>query len=399
MWARKRIDIGWRHLARGVWRCLAPGQVEHHLSAVDSCLRKPNEALVCLSVRSGFDLWLAARQFPKGSEILLTALTLPDMATIVRTHGLTPVPVDLELSTMGPDLADLRSKVSEKTRAVVVAHLFGIQLDLDPVADLCQEHDILLVEDCAQSFHSPNSWGHPRSDFAMFSFGVIKTMTVGGGGIVQVRDSQIRAQMDALQAQYPKQIRSEYSKKLLKLAGFKLLCSRLGFALLNRFLQLRGGDLDEFIAKIARGFPDEELLDQIRRQPCISMIALLAHRLQTFDQKSIEARKSHGEQLQQLLDATPLDVPGDSAEIHTFWVFPVLADDPGALIQLLRSNGFDATSQQSLRVIEPAEDSVPAAKRAREALAKMVYLPAYPEIPISEIQRMAQVISDLTRDS
>lgn len=55
-----------------------------------------DDCLIILSVRSAFDLALRSLRLPPGSEVLLTALTVPDMVGIVRSHGLIPVPVDID---------------------------------------------------------------------------------------------------------------------------------------------------------------------------------------------------------------------------------------------------------------------------------------------------------------
>jgi len=61
-------------------------------------------ALITLSVRSTFDLYLQARNFPKGSEIIMTGINIGDMIQIIKDHGLVPIPVDLDLYTMAPSL-------------------------------------------------------------------------------------------------------------------------------------------------------------------------------------------------------------------------------------------------------------------------------------------------------
>ena len=56
---------------------------------------------MCLSVRSGWDLLLHVLAWPAGSEVIVSAITHPDMIRILRAHGLVPVPVDVDLDTLG----------------------------------------------------------------------------------------------------------------------------------------------------------------------------------------------------------------------------------------------------------------------------------------------------------
>ena len=102
-------------------------------------------------MRSAFELLLDALALDEGSEILLSAITHPDMARIVSRHGLVPVPVDLDLETLQPRGELLERAVTERTRALVVAHLFGARVDLDEAIAFSRRHGLLLIEDCAQT--------------------------------------------------------------------------------------------------------------------------------------------------------------------------------------------------------------------------------------------------------
>ena len=59
---------------------------------------------MCLSVRSAWDLLLHVLAWPAGSEVIVSAITHPDMITILRAHGLVPVPVDVDLDTLAPSV-------------------------------------------------------------------------------------------------------------------------------------------------------------------------------------------------------------------------------------------------------------------------------------------------------
>lgn len=90
-----------------------------------------------LSVRTAFDLYLKALALPRGSRIVCSALTIPDMVKIFLEHGLVPLPVDLDPNTLAPDPGALESEVEKASgdraegsgtvRAVYVAHVFGAQ--------------------------------------------------------------------------------------------------------------------------------------------------------------------------------------------------------------------------------------------------------------------------------
>jgi dTDP-4-amino-4,6-dideoxygalactose transaminase len=103
MYARKRLDVGWRDLLSGLLACAGSfdekGPRERIERGFSSAGSSTSEALACLSVRSGLDLYLEELALPRGSEVLMSALTIPDMWKIVEHHGLVPVPVDLDART------------------------------------------------------------------------------------------------------------------------------------------------------------------------------------------------------------------------------------------------------------------------------------------------------------
>ncbi|CAM9585611.1 unnamed protein product, partial [Hapterophycus canaliculatus] len=81
-----------------------------------------------LSVRTAFDLYLKALKLPRGSLVICSALTIPDMVTIFEEHGLVPVPVDLDPQTLAPEPGALEAGQQQRVRAIYVAHVFGAQV-------------------------------------------------------------------------------------------------------------------------------------------------------------------------------------------------------------------------------------------------------------------------------
>jgi perosamine synthetase len=154
-----------------------------------------DEGLVCYPVRSGWDLWLGAQGLRGGDEVLVSAVTHPDMVRIIRGHGLRARPVDIDPQTLTPHLGMLESALTPRTRVLLVAHLFGGRMDLGPVAGFAREHGLILVEDCAQAFQGPEAVGDPAADVSMYSFGTLKTSTALGGAVLRVRGRGVLRKM------------------------------------------------------------------------------------------------------------------------------------------------------------------------------------------------------------
>ena len=191
MWPRKRLDITWRDLFAASWSCaINRGRntpLDRHFGPSPPLPR----ALPTLSVRSGLHLLLQSVNWPVGSEVLMSAMTIPDMARIVRHHGYVPIPIDLDIDTAAPTIDALERATTTATRGLVVAHLFGGRIPLDDIWSFANRRRIDVLEDCAQAFIGPNWPGTEGCLASFFSFGTIKTATACGGGVVIIRDQQL----------------------------------------------------------------------------------------------------------------------------------------------------------------------------------------------------------------
>ena len=394
MWVRKRLDMSWFDLNYAMMKCGVPvrsrrEQIEEDWSAGD-------DSFVCLSVRTGFDLLLQALQLPAGSEVLMSALTIDGMVRVVREHGLVPVPIDVDIDTLAPNMDILRRAVNSRTRLFVVAHLFGGQLELSPLKQLCREHDLLLVEDCAQAFDGvPN--GRPAiADCSLFSFGPIKTSTALGGGVLQCQDPDLLGQIKQIEQDYPVQSRWNYFQRLLKYGALMSCSNRWLFATLSRSLALVGKDYDGVLKRSVRGFAESNYLDRLRKQPSLPLLSLLHRRLVRFDPPRMQLHRERGDWLRAQLPQH-VSCPGHATQQNNYWVFPIMVDNPEYVIEQLRRGGFDAMQQGSM-VVVPTPGQYPELDPvvARQVLEKTVFLPLYPQMPQSSLDKMVGLLESLS---
>src|SRR5215471_15176388 len=160
MWVRKRLDIRWSDLGSALRDCLTRWDGASAAENLEDLWSAHGDAFVCLSVRTGFDLWLQALALPKGSEVLVSAITIRDMVRIIEAHGLVPVPVDIDPDDLSVDLESLIRSITPRTRAILVAHLFGTRQPLDPILSIARKHGLFVAEDCAQAFAGRHFTGH-----------------------------------------------------------------------------------------------------------------------------------------------------------------------------------------------------------------------------------------------
>jgi perosamine synthetase len=150
--------------------------------------KETERAVVTFSVRSMLDLYLQVRNFPPGSEVIMTGVNIPDMLRIIKEHGLVAVPVDLDLATLAPSLDDIKRATNPKTKAILFAFIFGATYNIEPYADFLHSKNIEIIEDCAQSWRSLDQFrGNKHAMMTMFSFGMIKHNTAFYGAVTVIR--------------------------------------------------------------------------------------------------------------------------------------------------------------------------------------------------------------------
>lgn len=397
MYARKRLDIGWSDLAAGAVRAVWSAPAESLARDIEARLSGDGRgAIAFLSLRSGFDLMLRELALPKGSEVIVSALTIPDMWALLEHHGLRVIPVDVDPATLAPTAADIERLVTPATRAVLVAHLFGTRSGLDDIVRVAREHKLLVWEDCAQTFDSPTPHGDARADCSMLSFGPIKTATALGGGALIFRDASLAAKIRATHATYPRASSGAFLKRVLKYVGLKFISLPPPYACFVRWCRWRGRDYDTVIQASVRGFARDELLVRLRHRPSRALLALMLRRIAQADGVRVRARKAAGDELMRALMQSRegvREVPGHAAPYHDHWVFTVLSDEPTALIERLRAAGFDATSVATMRSVPAPRDRPDLAPHAAERmLARLVYVPMYPELPVHARARLAKAL-------
>lgn len=285
--------------------------------------RNPNHVLPCLSVRTGFDLFLRVMNYPPGTEILMSAVNIPDMLRIVHAHQLKIVSLDVDIDTMAPKIQLLDTLVTDRTKVLVVASIYGRRFNMAPVVLAARSHGLLVVEDCAESFSGVDYLGDEESDLALFSFGPIKHQTAFGGAIAKVRSKGLYEKMLHLYENDPVQSHMEYLKKIIKCA-FAYVC--LDFPPVVRLIvymsRVMNIDHKKYVVAMLRGFPDK-LMVRLRHQPCDALLAMMALRLREIDPTSISLLNLKHEYVTERLPSAVTRV-GVKADVRNHWLFPIV---------------------------------------------------------------------------
>ena len=392
MWARTQLKIDWSDIFAGLFRCAVPGDRSALQREVESYWGDPEKTLACFSVRSGLDLLLQGLDLPPDSEIVFSALNVKGMIKIAKRHGLVTVPVDLDIDHMAPRVDLLEQAITDKTKAIVVAHLFGARLDLDPLMAVAEKHGIMVIEDCAQAFEGRDYRGHEKSDIALFSFGPLKTSTALGGALMRVKDPELLARLRRIQSGYRVQKGRNQLIRVLKFSALKAITSRVVFGLVFGLLRISGKNFEDTVGDAVRGVAKLSSNKKLRFQPSAAMLALLARRLRTYRPETLSQRAQTGAALQSMLKGV-VACPGAGNAHHTYWVFPIIVENPLEVIKRLRRAGFDGANLPRSQAVSAPEDRPGLEpETAKQALANLLVLPCYPGMSDAELRREADVV-------
>lgn len=387
---RKQLDIPWTDLLRGVGAGFIGSE---SLVSVETPFGREG-TITCLSARSALDLLLSGLELPHGSEVLVSAFTIPDIPRILTAHGLVPVPIDLDFATAAVDPALLSNAVGPRTRAILVAHLFGSRTPMEPIHTLAENHELFVIEDAAQAFTGPGFTGDPASDAVLFSFGPIKTSTALGGGVLFVKDRDLWGRLVEIHKTWPQQGEPEHLARLLRFAAFKLLLSRVLYPALVVLIRCSGRDHDEVITGAARSFRKGDFFGRIRRRPSASLRRFVHDRIHRFEPATIQRR---AEFAVMILESIPKNLRfGGSGSQHTHWVIPISVIDPEALRHHLLGRGIDATRATSSMAPVPPPELRPelSPDLVRKAFGGILYLPGDPEMTQTQRARYIGILRD-----
>jgi len=311
-----------------------------------------------IGVASGTDalhLALKAAGLGEGDEIITTPFTFIATAEAVAYVGSTSVFVDIDPKTFNLDVQQVKNAITAKTKAILPVHLFGQPADLVPLKQLCEEHELLLIEDCAQSCGATyqgkmtGAWG----DLGCFSFFPSKNLgCYGDGGMVLTDDDRLAEEIRVL--------RNHGSRE------------RYHYHVIGM-----NSRLDELQAAILR--------------------VKLRH-LDRFNQM----RRDNAHHYSRLLAALDLETPyEDGKGRHVYHQYTVLTEQREAIQSSLADAGIASgiyypvpMHRQEVFARQCEGVTLPVSERIAE---RVLSLPIYPELTGDQIERIVAVIASATK--
>ena len=180
----KTLNSGWYILGKNV------KQFEEEFAAY-------NQSKYCVGVTSGLDaliLSLKAFNFGKDSEVIVPSNTYIATILSILHCGLKPVLVEPDIKTYNIDPRKLEEKITSKTKAIMIVHLYGKPCEMNPILTLKEKYKLVLIEDCAQS-HGAKYFEELTGtfgEFGAFSFYPTKNLgALGDAGAVLTDDAHL----------------------------------------------------------------------------------------------------------------------------------------------------------------------------------------------------------------
>jgi len=165
-------------------------QFEQEFAAYKSV--PPSQAAAVNSCTAALHVSMVAAELEPGDEVITTAMTFCATVNAIIHAGATPVIVDIDPETYNINVDLLEQRITHKTRAIVPVHFAGRPCDMDRIGALAQEHDLIVIEDCAHAIET--QWRGQQAgtfgDFGCFSFYVTKNVVTGEGGMVISRSPE-----------------------------------------------------------------------------------------------------------------------------------------------------------------------------------------------------------------
>jgi dTDP-4-amino-4,6-dideoxygalactose transaminase len=319
-----------------------------------------NHAISCANGTDALHLAMLAAGIGPGDEVITTPFTFIATVEAIAYVGATPVLVDVDRASYNIDPNLIEAAITDKTRAIVPVHLFGMPCDMQPINALANQYKLLVIEDCAQSFgatHDNQKTGTLGS-IGCFSFFPSKNLgCFGDGGMLSCNDDDLAKKLQVLKSH---------------------------------------GSAERYIHSVI-GYNSR--LDELQA-------AILRLKLKHIDHYNEERRRVAAHYCKCLADL-PVELPqltfagaGDATPV--FHQFTVLTEQRATIQEALQQNHIASAiyypiplhKQQAINGLLTSTPDCPVSETLSD---QCMSLPIYPELDNQSIERIVGVVEDALR--
>jgi len=191
------------------------------------------------SATSGLYAAIGALGIGFGDEVIVSPYTMSACAVAPLIYGAIPVFADVKLETGSLDPASVRERITKRTKAILVVHQFGIPAEMDEIRAIADEHNLKIIEDCAQA------WGAQYKDqnvgtigdIGVFSFNVHKTLQCGEGGLCVTDDDEIALRLQMIRNHGEAIVEAAEYTDITNIVGFNFRLTELQAAIASEQLK------------------------------------------------------------------------------------------------------------------------------------------------------------------
>ena len=321
-----------------------------------------SHAIGCANGTDALHLAMLALGLGPGDEVVTTPFTFIATAEAIAYVGATPVFVDIDPRTYNLDARHLESALTERTKAIVPVHLFGMPADMTAIGAVARAHGLAVIEDCAQSFGATleGRQSGTLGDIGCFSFFPSKNLgAFGDGGMLTTDDDALAEKLRVLRA-HGSAVRYHHS-----VIGYNSRLDEMQAAILREKLP----HIDRFNAerrRVAARY-DERLADLPLRRP-------------------------------------PLAAPDDhAAVVPVFHQYTLLSGEREPIMEALAAERIASAiyypiplhRQEAIAAHLARDASCPVAEQYAE---RCFSLPIYPELDEATVDRIADVVRRVVAD-
>lgn len=142
---------------------------------------------------AALDIAIKALNIGPGDEVIMPTFTIISPAQSVVTAGAIPILIDSDPLTWNMDVTQIEAKITSRTKAILVVHIYGLPVDMDPIIELAKKYKLKIIEDAAE-MHGQTYKGKmcgSFGDISIFSFYPNKLITTGEGGMLLTNDTEL----------------------------------------------------------------------------------------------------------------------------------------------------------------------------------------------------------------
>ncbi len=142
---------------------------------------------------AALDIAVKALNLKDGDEVIVPTFTIISCIQAIIKNGAKPVLVDCNKDTWNMNVAQVAEKITSKTKAIMIVHIYGLPVDIEPIAQLAKQHNLKIIEDAAEMIGQTykNQPCGSFGDISIFSFYPNKHITTGEGGMVVTNNAQL----------------------------------------------------------------------------------------------------------------------------------------------------------------------------------------------------------------